>query len=68
MEWYTVFILLEFSGELLTISKGISSSFFVNRSSLMITHIKQWITVLKAQGIYNQLVSCFTLFEGLDVI
>ena len=62
-----MFILLEFSDELLTISKGISFSFYVNSSSLMITHIKQWITVLKAQGIYNQLVSCFTLFEGLDI-
>lgn len=63
-----MFTLLEFSVELLTISKGISSSFYVNRSSLMITRIKQRITVLKAQGIYKQLVSFSTLFEGLGVI
>lgn len=63
-----MFTLLEFSDELLTISKGISSSFYVNRSSLMITRIKQRITVLKAQEIYKQLVSCSTLFEGLGVI
>lgn len=68
MEWCAVLIILELFDELLNISKEISSSFYTNSSSLKVTYLQQCVTVLKANRIFNQLVSYLTLFESVDII
>lgn len=68
MEWCAPLITLELFDELLNISKEISSSFYTNSSSLKVTHLQQCVTVLKANRIFNQLVSYLTLFESVDII